>query len=681
MNATPGTWLVLAGTVSLAYLLPGMALQSLVRLRGVGWGGRVTLAICLSIVVVPFTFVTVGNLVPFRPNMMHLCILSSILLLGGLILSLLGKRPVIEFRPRNGGVWPPTRFEWILASCFVVGFAALVNLPRIEMLVHGDQAVVAATHDEYWHVAELTSLARSGIPPRHYLFPDSNLVYYYWSWVLPATVANAFAGHVALARSLAVHGFTQVAVFLALAYVLIRANTRSQLARALGMGFFSLIGGFDYFTTMVHVEQWQGQVRWLHSDLELSAFPTLYVYVPQHLAGGFAFLIGLIIWRNVRASRRAKAVVLGVLLAFAFGTSAYVFMFAVLALLIWGLLYKQAVFRRGMWATLGLTVALFLVGGWRQGLLSLSHSGNIVLNNFRVPLVESFLGVTTGSVDWVDRTLTLAAFPVVGSGIMLIEYGLVFAIYFRWLVSRGWRAPGVWRKFGAVFPILSLFLVFLLRDDGGGGSFGMRGFIPAQIIVALLAAEAVDHWDLTKMKSWTRVALAYAILTATLAGGVSWGIELQTLTRGPLGSALQVKEKVRALGVDVASRVAWPEYLGYIHWINANTPQDALVIEVGPLPTDDPGFRMLERMRYVALSDIRTLTWAFHDFELAPETLARPAGNPNVVEDVLAQARQSDYVRARHPPLYLVARGGKYGELGSPVYRDEYVSIYSVDPR
>jgi hypothetical protein len=678
MDPTPGVWFLLAGNVALVYLLPGFALQSVVKLRGVGWGGRIVLAICLSIVVVPFSFVTVGNVMPFRPNMIHLCILSAILLLGGLALKVAGRRPTIVFRPRNAGAWPPTLAEWILAACFVIGFAALVNLPRIDMLAHGDQAVVAATFDEYWHIAELTSLARSGIPPSHYFFPDSNLVHYYWSWVIPATVANGLAGHVALARSMAVQSFVQVVMFLGLAYVLIRANTRSRLARAMGIGFFSIIGGFDYFTTMTKVEQWQGDVPWLHSRLEFSSFPTLYEYVPQHLAGGFAVLVGLVVWRNARANKWIRAGSIGVLLAFAFGTSAYVFMFAVLALAVWGFLYRRAVVGKGMVTTLGMVAALLVIGGWRQGLLTLSHSGHIVLSNFRVPLVESFLGVTTGSVDWVDRVLTLSTFPVVGTWIMLIEYGVGFAIYFWWLVSRRWREQGVWGKFGAVFPILSLFLVFLLRDDGGGNNFAMRGFIPGQIIMAVFAAEAVDHWNLTKMGSGTRVAMGYAIVTAILAGGVSWGIGLQTLARGPLGSAFQVEDKVRMLGVDLASRPRWPAFLDYIHWINANTPEDALVIEVGPLPEDDPRFRMLERMRFVALKDAQRLTWAFHDFELAPADLVTRVGDPNDDEDVLEQARQSAYFRSRHPPVYLVARGGQYSEFGVPVYQDEFAAVYEI---
>jgi hypothetical protein len=261
---------------------------------------------------------------------------------------------------------------------------------------------------------------------------------------------------------------------------------------------------------------------------------------------------------------------------------------------------------------------------------------------------------------------------------MLIEYGLGFAIYFWWLVSRRWREPGVWRKFGAVFPILSLFFVFLLRDDGGGNNFAMRGFIPGQIIMAVVAAEAVDHWNLTKIGSGTRVAMGYAIVTAILAGGVSWGIGLQTLARGPLGSAFQVKDKVRVLGVDMASEPRWPEFLDYIHWINANTPEDALVIESGPLPEDDPRFRMLERMRFVTLKDAQRLTWSFHDFELAPASLSAIADAPNVGGDVFEQALRSAYFRLRHPPVYLVARGGQYSELGAPVYQDEFVAVYAI---
>jgi hypothetical protein len=639
----------------------------------------VILAVSLSVIGVPYVFVAVGNFLPFRPSLAHVIIMSLVLLTAGFLLRAARKTPLIEFRPRNGGAWPPSRAEWILACGFVLGFAALVSLPRLEMFVHGNQAGVAATWDEYWHIAELTSVARSGIPPRHYFFPDVNLAYYYWSWVLPAALANQFIGQVSLAQALAIHGYLQVVMFLGLSYVVLRANTRTRLARVLGMGFFSFIGGFDYFTTLKQIEWWQKDVRWLHSENQFSSFPTLYEFVPQHVAGGFALLLGLVMWRHVRANPWIKAACLGGLIAFALGTSAYVFFFGCLALAIWALMYRRAFLRWKAVGILAVAAGFLALGGWRQALLTLGHSGRIVLSNFRVPFVELFYGVTTGSVDWVDRCLSLFAFPVLGTWLMLIEYGLVFAVFFSWLLWWGWRERSVWLRFGALFPILSLFLVFLLRDEGGGDNFAMRGFIPAQILMAMVAGQAVDRWPIVKMKLGSRFLLGYLLTTGILVGGVSWGLGLQQLARDPVGSALHVEGKVKFLGVNIATEPGWPENLEYIHWVNANTPEESLIIESGPLPDDDPRFRMLERLRFIALSDAKTLAFGYHDLDLAPAALAGESASGDGGTDVIGQALHSRYVQSTRAPLYIVTRDKRYEGLGHPIYEDEYVAIYSID--
>jgi hypothetical protein len=686
MAMTAGAWIILFVKIVIAYILPGFAAQSIVKLKGLGWGGRVILAVSLSVVVVPYVLVAVGNFIHFRPSLAHIIILSLVLLTIGFLLRVARKNPLVEFRPRNGGAWPPSRAEWILACGFVLGFAALVSLPRLDMFVHGNQAGVAATGDEYWHIAELTSVARSGIPPRHYFFPDSSLVYYYWSWVLPAALASQFLGQVSLARALAIHGFIQVALFLGMAYMLMRANTRSRLGWALGMGFFSFVGGLDYFATFpssatmgLDIEWWQDGVRWLRSDIQLSSFPTLYAWVPQHVAGGFAFLLGLVMWRHIRANWWIKAACLGWLLAFAFGTSAFVALFGLVALVIWALMYRRA-FRS--WKVVGIAAAaagFLALGGWQQALLTLSHSGRIALSDFRVPFVELFYGITSGKADLVDRFLTLFAFPVVGTWILLIEYGLMFAIFLSWLLWRGWRERGIWFRFGAVFPIASLVLVFHLRDQGGGGNFAMRGIIPAQIIMAVIAAHAVDGWALAKTKPGMRVAFGYLLLTFLLVGGISWGLDVQQLARDPVGSALHVNGVVKVLRVDIAAEPGWPGELDYIHWLNANTPEDSLIVESGPLPEDNRRFRMLERMRFISVSDAMNLAYWDYDLALAPAKLAERMYLGEDDTDVLYQALHSKYAQSSDAPLYLVARGAEREGLGAPVYEDEFVAIYSID--
>ena len=199
--------------------------------------------------------------------------------------------------------FPPSRGETILAAAFILLFTLAINLPRLDFLVNGNLATWGGSGDEYWHLAELVSVARSGLPPRHYFFPDQPLVYYYWSWIYPAILANTPGLGVSLARALAVHAIMQTGAFVGLSWYLLRLNLRSRLARWGGLWALTLAGGFDFFATlsMYKVEDWQRRVVWLVSNNQISSFPTLFMWVPQHVAGAMAFVLALLLWRNVRA--------------------------------------------------------------------------------------------------------------------------------------------------------------------------------------------------------------------------------------------------------------------------------------------------------------------------------------------------------------------------------------------
>jgi len=88
---------------------------------------------------------------------------------------------------------------------------------------------------------------------------------------------------------------------------------------------------------------------------------------------------------------------------------------------------------------------------------------------------------------------------------------------------------------------------------------------------------------------------------------------------------------------------------------------------------------MLERLRFVALSDAKMLAFSYHDLDLAPGALAGASASGDGDVDVMGQALHSRYAQSTRPPLYIVARDKRYEGLGHPIYEDEYVAIYSID--
>ncbi len=676
-------WPFLLVFVLVAYWLPGHAAMQLMDVHGLGRVGRLLFAFPISLIVLPYMMVTLGNLVHLKPNVNWLLGFSTILFGVSWLLRRFGLIARFELYHCRGDASPIDRREAITALIFALGFAALVSLPRLDLLVHGDQAGVVLTYDEFWHQSELVSVARSGIPPRHYFFPDLPLVYYYWSWVYPATIANNSILYIPLARALAVHEFLQVAVFIGTVYLFMCHSLRSRLARVLGIAFLTVMGGFDLFNTMNvdRNEWWQKHVSWLVSPNQVSSFVTLYMWVPQHLAGGMAFVLALFLWRHVRASAISRSIALGMLISFTLGTSAFVFLGAVLALLMWTLFNWRLLVRRSAIAPIALFVATAGLAGWHQIMLTLVHPGSLIGSDLRVPLLESYFNAQTLLLSLLDRGLTILALPVVLGWIMLIEMGLPFALYLLWLFQCGWRNHSDFGRIVVLFPLSCLAFIALFKDERGGGNLAMRMLIPAQIMMGFAAAWYADRWRWSRWGGVKRVVFIYLFAILVACQSVSWFTDWYRLSRVGIGGAFSVQDERRILGIAVAIPSPWPESLAYIPWLNRYSPADALVVEDRAPTLVKPQyvnrfFRLLERMRFMMPAEVSQLPHARSDLELTiPKYLDRldeQLADGNITQHVL----KSDYVRSRDIPIYYVSRQGSQGIEGRKVYEDTYVTIY-----
>jgi hypothetical protein len=214
----------IAALIVAAYWLPGMALRELVAWRGLGRLARLLLPVPLALVGVPLLFNTIAAILPFHPSLLALAILTAVLFALGGVLRWRGWRPALEFRSRTGDARPPTIEKWGV-GLLLAAVAVLAMLPRLHLLVHGSDVSTAVISDTYWHLSELTSIAASGLPPRHYLFPDASLVYYYWSWIYPALLASWPLAGQSLARLLTIHAFINLAAFLGVAYAVLRLRS------------------------------------------------------------------------------------------------------------------------------------------------------------------------------------------------------------------------------------------------------------------------------------------------------------------------------------------------------------------------------------------------------------------------------------------------------------------------
>jgi hypothetical protein len=674
-------------TAGILYLAPGYAVLQLVDLQHTGKLTRFFLALCLSLVVVPYTFQVVGNIFPFVPGVIGLALLVLILFAAGWLLKRFRTRPVIHLGSDEGQPNPISLIEQVGVCLFIVLFSSIALLPRLDMFLHGAQAQLVAPGDETWHLAELISVARTGIPPHHYFFPTLKLSYYYASWIYPAIIGNLPFIEVSLARAMAIHAYLQVFAFLGAVYCYLRFNCKDWWVRLTGLGFFTIMGGFDLYTSISTpnlAEWWQKNAGWLVSTSQISQFVTLYDWVPQHLAGGMAFILGLLAWKNLQSSMLIKVILSGVLLGFCFTTSPFVFLAFSIAggLFILFNLYlhlkKRQVELKPNLIYLGLFVVLILVVSWYSILVFSERSSSLAFNSLRVPIVGFILGENLKS-GILDHLLTILGFPVIAFWIGLIELGLPFVLYLTWLMKKFLSGEELFNNgfdfVMVIFPSLYLLLTFLIVDVGGGGNFSMRGMIPAQILICFSGLLALEpQTDELSRRVWKRWLFAYIFACFLVAQGVSAYAQVRS------DSILTMKQIMQAGYTDKTSQKN--KSINYIDWLNANSPRNALILEDGCLTNGDAdAYRRLERSRFIS-PDCSEKIARFQrdaDFILNDEwhTLYKSAGEST---DILALYNASSYWLKGQIPVYLVSWGSnpKWDGLGHPVYHDKFVSIYRV---
>jgi len=263
--------------VTLIYLLPGYAISLLVKLPHNSTVNRTFLSLCLSLVVVPYTFMVVGNLHNIIPNLPALVTFLGIILFFAWLLKKFNRRIALQFLTRDRNPILKTSLEGVVVWSLIFSYAAITNLPRLAMFLQGDSTLSVNPWDETWHLAQLISVARTGIPPQHYFFPTTPLAYYYGSWIYPAILGNLPDLNISLARAMAIHSFLITVAFLGLVYTLLSHNVKSSWGRLLGMLFFTILGGFDLyaqFPAINDVDWWVGKAYWLVPAAQISQFTT-----------------------------------------------------------------------------------------------------------------------------------------------------------------------------------------------------------------------------------------------------------------------------------------------------------------------------------------------------------------------------------------------------------------------
>jgi hypothetical protein len=665
---------------SALYIIPGWSVLRLFAIDGLSRTSRLLFSVLISLVIVPFCFSVMAAFVPFIPQAWHILAGSLILLGIGWQLKRKKLQPVLSFRTRIPIGLQPSRTETIAIGILILAFSVLIHMPRLDALLNGNQETYLGNWDAAFHLSQTLAIARSGLPPAHYFFPDAPLSYYYWSWILPAVAQNQPLIDVTVARAISVAALFQTAAFLALVYWILRRSVRSASARVWTMLFLTILGGgLDYIASggphNSNDEAWQNSF-WISGGTEISSFFTIYAWVPQHLAGAMGFFLLIVDWRHLRGSLVLRAILAGVLIAFIFGTSAFVFLALIPAILLFLVYYRRILRQRKTWLIGLLSLVVCLAGVWRQILLMVGNQNFIVWGTFQFRILALYFGAATEKVAQADRLLTLGLLPVVIGIVLTVEMGAVFILYLGWLF-RGNRRMDAWSWFLIWYPLLCAVLIFLFTSSAGI-NFQARGFIPAQFCIVFAAAKFLEDFRWGPLASWKKVILVYVGVIFLFAQSFWAWDELRVRTAPAIGGIIHSDGEKRLFGFLYATEHDLPESLRYIRWANQNTPADALFIQEGLATNSKTSdikkeqFRFLERMQWVDESVV----------SIAPDFWVDLNINhiPNAASALSLRERalQSAYVRQRRPPIFDVVRGQTCIPSDDLVYADAFVCIYRV---
>jgi hypothetical protein len=673
-------FLLIIGVV--AYILPGGLVLAALRPKELHRWEWVFLSTAISLVIVPFYFSVLSLISPIR---ISIAWLAPLVLILGLVAVFQARRtgqPLFSLRNRHTA--QISRADRLLSVGWVVLFSILICLPRLNFFWMGNSASWGGSGDEYWHLAELVAVAFSGLPPAHYFFPDLQLAYYYWSYIYPSLLVNIAPLQFAPARVLALHSFVEVLAFTGLACMLLQRNFGSRLARWFGLWALTIAGGFDFFVTMnlAKYEDWQQQAAWLISKDQISSFPTLYLWVTQHISGAMIFLLGILIWRNLRSSLWLRIVAIAVLAAYGLGTSAFVFLSCAIAGVIWALCYRRLWWKRAAVFPLLLLAGIFLLGAGSQLHMSLGQAGGMDWNTLRVPMLEGLLGNMDNPTLWsLDHWLTVIGFPVSAFWILLVEMGIPFVLYAVWLFSEGFAKRRTWAIFFAAYPILFFALTLFITHTGPGHNLASRGMIPVQIAIILGACFFLEKQSRKRRPIFSRWAIGYILAAAILAQSFTPLFDLRARVMIALSRTLHAAGPVQVMNITVATPMdPVPGRFQYEFWLNENTPADALIVEYGPVD-DDTGFRLLQRLRFLSPDVANSMSLSHTDREEVNPEAWNQFMRLATGRDPLDLALESRFARAHHPTIYVVLRTAAQNIQGDLVYQDGFVRVIRIPNR
>jgi hypothetical protein len=412
---------------------------------------------------------------------------------------------VLARRPRGLPILP--RLPW-----WAFGLAALIAAVPLAGLTPrhvGDGVIIGFASADHVKVAMIDEMTRLGLPagnPFFGLHGARGTLSYYYLWHFGAAQLSSLTGVSGWEADAALTGFTAYASMLLMMGLTGWIGARfapfaavttpwSRGVAITAVGLLSVAGNLTPVLALILGKARLGRTFAQYRDLE--TWITQASWVPQHLASaGCVVMASLFLLERLETPRLGRTLVVGVLAAAAFGSSAWVggVTFAAIA------------------AGIGVT-ALALAGrGRRLGFLLCAVASGLIALTLAAPLLWSEFGTVAARQG--QSPMAFHPFEVIGSLeprrlrrlLDLPAYWLVLlpmdlpAVYLPgvaacWAVFRRlWRgAPSVMGLGLGVLMVISFAVSWLLISTIGNNDLGWRALLPGVMVLTPFAGVGLAY--------------------------------------------------------------------------------------------------------------------------------------------------------------------------------------------
>lgn len=493
------------------YFLPGLVISRFLKghLRNNPFN-----ILFLSVLVLPFFYL-------FLASINRLTALNwTLLLLGCLYIAHLISAKFRKELIDTDVVFPveKTKFNRILKGGFytvLVSFVILIMIAKV-----GLPFGFTPVGDDKPQSQKNTAIAISPQLPIFYNFPISPLTIYYFNNIGSGLTTKFTNNFITVNQSWFMHTFIFTTVMVYLIYLLATRLFTTYLERFILALLLTYGSGLEYFVAQIkgfrgnHLEWWTdwiGLTPQIHT--QISAFYTLYYWVPQHLFGALLIIPLYFLIVSPQRQKLLTKILIALILAAIIGYTAFVFITVALIYTLYFLIrlvqrkeslvpvLKENLVIGGIAFLLALPMLALYAGAEKASWFSI-HTN-----------VFWFLPNSLLQNKPINLVLTALVF-------FIIEFGPLFIIFLYgfWLFIKEKKYQDTFLYWG-LFLYVPIWVIFFIKamDDN---NISMRALIPTQIALAVFAAWVVGYWwRKWKDKTWrfrTMVGIISILLITNL---------------------------------------------------------------------------------------------------------------------------------------------------------------------